>query len=341
MKEEYLRDLEDFLNYIPLAEQSYEEQQLKDCLRVLKRQVTNYCSSHNIDLTTRPYVGTFNPVRSRLSQQGSHPSPVHVSDGVNEIDGGGGTAQVLKQSSPQMPSGGEAGNVVEVEAVIECAPQEKLSLPPPPTFCPPPPPPPPPLPLSTSLPPIFSGATKTSGTVQFVGRTTPDSNNPPTPKLKHSQYRMERSFVDEIASVGQTKLRRTKQPRSPGGTPLKTPAKPRMATPLANEKIQQALLNRLKNLQSTPLHHKSSISDPNDLSNQWSDVNSFDDPELTTGDTTSGLLHHVSSPDTSQGFNPSSSKVSTPKPRKGASSGKWNFRKKLGLGVSPNTSTAV
>ena len=301
---------------------------------MLKRQVTNYCSSHNIDITARPNVGTFNPVPSGLSKRRSHTNPVHVGDGVNEIDGGG-TAQVSPlQSSPQMPSGGEAGNVVVVEAVIECAPQEKLALPPPPTFCPPPPPPPPP-PLPPSIHPIFSGATKTSGTGQFVGQSTPD---PQTPKVKHSQYRMDRSFVDEIASVGQTKLRRTKQPRSPGGTPLKTPAKPRIATPLANEKIQQALLNRLKTLQSTPLHHKSSISDPNDLSNQWSDVNSFDDPDLTTGDTTSGLLHHVSSPDTSQGFNPSSSKVSTPKPHKG---GKWNFRKKLGLGVSPNTSTAV
>ena len=172
----------------------------------------------------------------------------------------------------------------------------------------------------------------------------------------------DRSFLDEITRVGQSKLRSTKRPRSPGGTPIKTPAKPAV-TPSANDRIQQALMSRIKTINSTPVRPKpkqqqqpSATSDPNDFSNQWSDVHSFEDPDFTTGDIGSVTTPDpASSPSISEGFNPSSSKISTPKPGKGATSGggggvkgtkrSWRSlgRKKTGKGrgASPNTSTAV
>ena len=274
---------------------------------------------------------------------------------AREISSQHGRSSLAWKFSPPMCSGGIPGNVVEVEAVMECdslevgghSPSSLAVLP-----APPPPPPPPPLP--PTLRPFLGGAAGVAGTGQFVGHTTYDLHKHHTPTADNRQHKMtEKSFLDEIASVGQSKLRSTKRPRSPGGTPIKTPAK---AGAAASDKIQQALLSKFKNLHSTPIRQQKSqrdANDPMDFSNQWSDVNSFEDPDFTSDDLTSGMLQ-VSSPNISQGFSPSSSKISTPKPGKGASSsgvlksgksmGKKKKKTAKGHGVSPNasrTSTAV
>lgn len=347
-----------FLNHIPLAELSFEERQLKDCLRMLERQVTNYCNSHNIDIT-RPQMEAWHAEPNGLEGESNyHPcptspecaldvnkenrtqthsvSPVHVRD--SDIDGPGTTrksrsvpvSSLLLLQKPGSP--GHSHSVPGTAVMVDAAAQPNYPPPPPSTLPPAPPPPPP-------LPPILGGgAAKAVGTVQFVNRTMYNQQKLQTPTAKCGPHKMERSFLDEIATVGQTKLRSTKRPRSPGGTPLiKTTA------PSTNDKIQQALLNRIKNLQSTPIRHQSK-----DLSNQWSDVNSFEDPDLTTGDVTPGISQ-VSSPNISQGFSPSSSRISTPKPGKGGASssgagkksGRGIGKKKKavkGDGVSPNAS---
>ena len=194
---------------------------------------------------------------------------------------------------------------------------------------------------------VFTGAATVAGTGQFVRRSASDAreshgsagsrrqNDPNLPRI-------ERGLLDEIVSVGQKNLRSTKRPRSPGGTPLKIPTKPTSRS--GNDKLQQALLSKFKTLQSTPVKRQSTASEHLDFSNQWSDANSFEDPDFTTGDITSGLLQ-VSSPNLSEGFSPSASKTSTPKPGKvGASgsgkkrSGKGAGEVKSSKGVSPNAS---
>ena len=392
-KEEYLRDLRAFLGHIPLAEQSYEERQLKDCLRMLEKQVTNYCNSHNI-VIARPRLPAWRSVPGGLEREPSahhhlrpmspdyalgaekesrmhtrSVSPMHVSGQGSDIDGLvhiAGAAPILPLTGHAVPqtsterrvsapkrlrnSSSSTCNVVQVEAVVESVPHHKAGNPSqndsPPSTLPPPPPPPPPPPLP--LQPIFSGAAKAAGTGQFVRHTPHNPQEPQTPTAnrgRQSNPKMERSFLDEIASVGQTKLRATKRPRSPGGTPLKTPATGKTNAPSANDKIQQALLSKFKTLQSTPIKRQTIANEHMDFSNQWSDIHSFEDPDFTSGNITSGMLH-VSSPNISQGFSPSASKMSTPKPGKGASSsvgkkgGKSTGKKKppKGQGVSPNTS---
>ena len=406
-KEEYLRDLRTFLNHIPLAEQSFEERQLKDCLRRLETQVTNYCTSHNIDATpSSSRMVAWRSVPSGLEKDSdscknitpnvtrnrdnrSSTCSISPTQSTNYTDGPDVTTLTASNPASLLTTGvreNESKSVVQTRnsVVVEVVMEECDALqqgvgniqPMSSSGQPPPPPPPPPPPVTLRLFLGGTGAANAAGTGQFVSHNTYNhqsqqsmpTSTTTTPNQTGSK--VQKSFIDEIASVGQTKLRPTQRPRSPGGTPIKS-LEEHATTPSANDKIQQALLNKFKTLHSTAVrphsHQRSAVqehvigqsmtSDPNDFSNQWSDVNSFEDPDLTAGDITSGgggggggTTDVLSSPNMSQGFNPSTSKISTPKPGKGTSTKKpkkspWRAIKNKsggkGHGASPNTSTAV
>ena len=215
--------------------------------------------------------------------------------------------------------------------------------------CRPPPPPPPPLPPLI----FFAGAATAVGTGQFVRRGTESTQDFQTSSIGRRQsdsslLQMDRGLFDQIVSTGQKNLRSTRRPRSPGGTPVRTLAKPAPFT--GNDKLQQALLSKFKTLHLTPIKQQSAVNEHMDFSNQWSDVNSYEDPNFTTGNNTSDPMQDIPS-NISQCFNPSPSKVSTPKPGKSGTSnagsnssagwkrnGKNIGKPKLLKGVSPNAS---
>ena len=209
---------------------------------------------------------------------------------------------------------------------------------------PPPPPPPPPI--------FFAGAATVAGTGQFVRRGTESTQDSQTSSIGRRQSdpnmpQMDRGLLDEIVSTGQKKLRSTQRPRSPGGTPVRILAKPALFT--GNDKLQQALLSKFKTLHSTPIKQQSAVNEHMDFSNQWSDVNSYEDPNFTPGNNTADPMQDIPA-NISQCFNPSPTKVSTPKPGKGGTSNgsssfagkKRNWKNigkpKLLKGASPNAS---
>ena len=282
-----------------------DEMRLKEALLSLERHLTQYCKSHQID-SPPPKAEPFRSLPPRLT--------------VNQAEGLSDTQFVSDQISPmspilEVPDGpkitplpiatshnGVVAHPLQQPTTVE--PKLALEIPPPP--------PPPPL-------PIHGGAL---GTVQFSGAKrqaqpppkpftvgagrskrklsltlTTDSPSPP-PSQTYSK-----GLMDEIASVGKRNLRPTNRPRSPGGTPVKA-SKRTITMTGNNDMFQRALINKFRSLHSTPIQQSVVYESGSfDFSNAWSDINgSIDDPNITTSDLPSGLLH---------GSDPNASKRST------------------------------
>ena len=113
-----------------------------------------------------------------------------------------------------------------------------------------------------------------------------------------------KQLMDEIASAGQSVLRRTTRPKSPGGTPIKL-SRNRLTLNGNTDMFQRALISKFRSLHSTPIrHHSPAGADKSgsfDLSNAWSDINSsstvYEDPDLssTPPSTLAPQNHSVSS----------------------------------------------
>ena len=283
-----------------------DEMRLKEALLSLERHLTQYCKSHHIDSPT-PKAEPFRSLPPRLTV--SHAQG--LSDTHSDSDQISTVSPIL-----EVPDGPEvmplpvatSHNGVVAHPLIQQPTTADLKL----SLEIPPPPPPPPLPIRGG----------TLGTVQFSGtkrqaqptpkpstvgggrskrklslNLTTDTPSPP-PSQTYSK-----GLMDEIASVGKRNLRPTNRPRSPGGTPVKASKRITMMTG-NNDMFQRALMNKFRSLHSTPIqqgviHESGSF----DFSNAWSDINgSIDDPNITTSDLPSGLLH---------GSDPNTSKRST------------------------------
>ena len=282
-----------------------DEMRLKEALLSLERHLTQYCKSHQID-SPPPKAEPFRSLPPRLT--------------VNQAEGLSDTQSVSDQISPmspilEVPDGPKITPLpiaTSHNGVVAHPLQQPTTVEPKLTLEIPPPPPPPPL-------PIHGGAL---GTVQFSGAKrqaqpppkpftvgagrskrklsltlTTDSPSPP-PSQTYSK-----GLMDEIASVGKRNLRPTNRPRSPGGTPVKA-SKRTITMTGNNDMFQRALINKFRSLHSTPIQQSVVYESGSfDFSNAWSDINgSIDDPNITTSDLPSGLLH---------GPDPNASKRST------------------------------
>lgn len=111
----------------------------------------------------------------------------------------------------------------------------------------------------------------------------------PDPPMECPSSEERQQLMDEIATVGQSVLRRTSQPKSPGGTPLKH-SRNRLTLTGNTDLLQRALISKFRSLHSTPLRHHSAAevdkSGSLDLSCAWSDINSsspmYEDPDLSS-----------------------------------------------------------
>lgn len=314
-KVEYIQGLRRLLRQRPAMEGSMDEMRLKDALLSLERHVTQYCRSHRI-ASPPPYVDPFRSLPPCLSRTHTHGlgapdsdpeliptlSPIlEVPDGpemtsLPVISSHNGLEVPRKASHPPQPP------LTIVSSTQEAATGEPIL----PLAIPPPPPPPPPPPL-----PIRRGAV---GTVQFSGVKRQTQSSPTDPSSGHTKRKppldlkidtsspLTKGLMDEIASVGKRNLRPTNRPRSPGGTPAK--ASKRLTLTGNNDPLQRALISKFRSMHSTPIHqsviHESGSFD---FSNAWSDINnSVEDPNITTSDLASGLMH---------GSDPNASKRST------------------------------
>ena len=293
-------------------EGSMDEMRLKDALLSLERHVTQYCRSHQI-ATPPPYVEPFRSLPPHLGRTHAHGLGAPHSD-----------SELIPTLSPilEVPDGPEMASLPVVTSHNGLAGHQQAShLPQPPLtlvsqqaatgeptlpLAIPPPPPPPPLPIRRG-----SGAV---GTVQFSGVKRQIQSSPMDPSGGCTKRKpsldltmdtppvLTKGLMDEIASVGRRNLRPTNRPRSPGGTPSK--ASKRLTLTGNNDPLQRALISKFRSLHSTPIrqsviHESGSF----DFSNAWSDINnSVDDPNITTSDLASGLLH---------GSDPNASKRST------------------------------
>lgn len=136
-----------------------------------------------------------------------------------------------------------------------------------------------------------------------VGEEDDEGSTVPFPKEDRKNLMM------EISSVGQTVLKRTNCPRSPGGTPIRTSFMSNLgghcgtiATLSSNhhlqhsntDMLQRALLAKFRSLHSTPLRQRHSYQQHDcsgsfDFSSAWSDINSsvqlYEDPDITNTST--------------------------------------------------------
>lgn len=282
-----------------------DEMRLKEALLSLERHLTQYCKSHQID-SPPPKAEPFRSLPPRLT--------------VNQAEGLSDTQSVSDQISPmspilEVPDGPKITPLpiaTSHNGVVAHPLQQPTTVEPKLTLEIPPPPPPPPL-------PIHGGAL---GTVQFSGAKR-QAQSPPKPstvgggrsKRKLSlnlttdfpspppSQTYSKGLMDEIASVGKRNLRPTNRPRSPGGTPVKA-SKRTITMTGNNDMFQRALINKFRSLHSTPIQQSVVYESGSfDFSNAWSDINgSIDDPNITTSDLPSGLLH---------GPDPNASKRST------------------------------
>ena len=273
-----------------------DEMRLKEALLSLERHLTHYCKSHHIASPT-PKAEPFRSLPPRLT--------VNHAQGLSDTHS---DSDQISTVSPilEVPDGPEvtplpvatSHNGVVTHPLIQQPTTADLKL----SLEIPPPPPPPPLPIRGG----------TLGTVQFSGtkrqvqptpkpsmvgsgrskrklslNLTTDTPSPP-PSQTYSK-----GLMDEIASVGKRNLRPTNRPRSPGGTPVKASKRITMMTG-NNDMFQRALINKFRSLHSTPIQQSSMYQESGsfDFSNAWSDINgSIDDPNITTSDLPSGLLH--------------------------------------------------
>jgi len=282
-----------------------DEMRLKEALLSLERHLTQYCKSHQID-SPPPKAEPFRSLPPRLT--------VNHAEGLSDTHS---DSDQISTMSPilEVPDGPEITPLpiaTSHNGVVAHPLQQPTTVDPKLTLEIPPPPPPPPL-------PIHGGAL---GTVQFSGAKrqaqpppkpstvgggrskrklsldlTTDTPSPP-PSQTYSK-----GLMDEIASVGKRNLRSTNHPRSPGGTPVKA-SKRTITMTGNNDMFQRALINKFRSLHSTPIQQSVVYESGSfDFSNAWSDINgSIDDPNITTSDLPSGLLH---------GSDPNASKRST------------------------------
>ena len=282
-----------------------DEMRLKEALLSLERHLTQYCKSHQID-SPPPKAEPFRSLPPRLT--------VNHAEGLSDTHS---DSDQISTMSPilEVPDGPEITPLpiaTSHNGVVAHPLQQPTTVDPKLTLEIPPPPPPPPL-------PIHGGAL---GTVQFSGAKrqaqpprkpstvgggrskrklsldlTTDTPSPP-PSQTYSK-----GLMDEIASVGKRNLRPTNRPRSPGGTPVKA-SKRTITMTGNNDMFQRALINKFRSLHSTPIQQSVVYESGSfDFSNAWSDINgSIDDPNITTSDLPSGLLH---------GSDPNASKRST------------------------------
>ena len=107
----------------------------------------------------------------------------------------------------------------------------------------------------------------------------------PDPALECPSSGDRQNLMDEITSAGQSVLRRTSRPKSPGGTPMKV-SRNRLTLTGNTDMLQRALINKFRSLHSTPIRQDEEKSGSLDLSNAWSDINSscavYDDPDLSS-----------------------------------------------------------
>ena len=111
----------------------------------------------------------------------------------------------------------------------------------------------------------------------------------PDPPMECPSSEDRQQLMDEIATVGQSILRRTDRPKSPGGTPIKH-SRNRLTLTGNTDMLQRALISKFRSLHSTPIRHHSPAgvdkSGSLDLSNAWSDINGssavYEDPDLSS-----------------------------------------------------------
>lgn len=196
------------------------------------------------------------------------------------------------------------------------------------TIPPIPPPPPSPVTPSSSLPKAAVVHPRgVAGTVQFASsnnftsgdfetqqkgsvnyhtsNTVPDRiiHRPSVARDRPDSAQDRQQLMDEIASAGQSILRRTTRPKSPGGTPIKV-SRNRLTLTGNTDMLQRALITKFRSLHSTPIRHHSPAAGATgksgsfDLSSTWSDINSscavYEDPDLSsTPPSTVGQQEHV------------------------------------------------
>ena len=111
----------------------------------------------------------------------------------------------------------------------------------------------------------------------------------PDPPMECPSSEERQQLMDEIATVGQSALRRTGRPKSPGGTPIKH-SRNRLTLTGNTDMLQRALISKFRSLHSTPIGHRSPAgvdkSGSLDLSSAWSDINgsstAYEDPDLSS-----------------------------------------------------------
>ena len=111
----------------------------------------------------------------------------------------------------------------------------------------------------------------------------------PDPPMECPSSEERQQLMDEIATVGQSVLRCTGRPKSPGGTPIKH-SRNRLTLTGNTDVLQRALISKFRSLHSTPIRHQSPAgvdkSGSLDLSNTWSDINgsctAYEDPDLSS-----------------------------------------------------------
>ena len=129
-----------------------------------------------------------------------------------------------------------------------------------------------------------------------ISTTTTDRSSVAATSMVHPDPPMEcpsseerQQLMDEIATVGQSALRRTGRPKSPGGTPIKH-SRNRLTLTGNTDMLQRALISKFRSLHSTPIGHRSPAgvdkSGSLDLSSAWSDINgsstAYEDPDLSS-----------------------------------------------------------
>lgn len=111
----------------------------------------------------------------------------------------------------------------------------------------------------------------------------------PDPPMECPSSEERQQLMEQIATVGQSVLRRTGRPKSPGGTPIKH-SRNRLTLTGNTDMLQRALISKFRSLHSTPIQHQSPAgvdkSGSLDLSNAWSDINgsstAYEDPDLSS-----------------------------------------------------------
>lgn len=303
----YIRQLKRVLRQMPSLSASNDEMSLRNALLNLEKHVSAYCQSHDIE-SPPSTLQRFHSVPLGIEHHGmgADSNSYGFSDSFISSSSVEQHAPAMMKSVPTEPDlrTVSGGALTSTHLVPSRGPS---SIPPPP------PPPPPIIPGAGG-----NGSGGVAGTVQFSGmkhrdETTGENNVPDEidgegkmgkipNDLEHNvpsaqEGTLRKDLMEEIVSVGQRSLRHTNRARSPGGTPLRLQR--RLTQSSNSDMLQKALINKFRSLHSTPIRQQSSTSVTSeggqfDFSNTWSDINNsadFDDPDISSGDATPGLLH--------------------------------------------------